>query len=132
MLLFPWPTPVEVARGDRITVDVDATLMRHDYIWTWKTHVAGEDGTEKAAFSQSTFHGWPLSPATLRKWAASAVPALSEEGRIARAVLEAMNEGVRLGEIAKQIAASFPSRFPRPGDALSFVAELSRKYCGSP
>ena len=129
-LLFPWPEPVELVPGDRVTIDLDATLMRHDYVWTWKTHVAGNDGAEKAAFSQSTFYGWPLSPATLRKWAASTVPALNEEGRIARAVLDAMNEGVPLGEIAKQIAAGFAGRFPRPGDALSFVAELSRRYCG--
>lgn len=129
-LLFPWPAPVELEPGDRIAVDIDATLMRHDYIWTWKTHIAGERGTEKAAFTQSTFYGWPLSPATLRKWAASAVPSLNEEGRIARAVLDAMNEGVSLGEIAKRIASGFAGRFPRPGDALSFVADLSKRYCG--
>ena len=129
-LLFPWPAPVEIAPGDRVTVDLDATLMRRDYIWTWKTRVADAHGNEKAAFSQSTFYGWPLSPGTLRQWAASAVPALSEEGQIARTVLDAMNEGVPLGEIAKRIAARFASRFPRPGDALSFVAELSRRYCG--
>jgi type I protein arginine methyltransferase len=127
-LLFPWPAPVDLAPGDRITVDLDATLTRHDYIWSWKTHVTAANGCDKAAFSQSTFYGWPLSPGTLRQRAASTVPSLSEEGRIACAVLDAMNEGVPLGEIAKRIAAGFASRFPRPGDALSFVVDLSRRY----
>jgi type I protein arginine methyltransferase len=127
-LLFPWPAPVDLDPGDRVTVDLDATLMRHDYIWSWKTHIAGVNGTEKAAFSQSTFYGSPLSPGTLRQGAASAVASLSEDGRIARAVLDAMSEGLPLGEIAKRITAGFASRFPRPADALSFVVDLSRRY----
>ena len=127
-LFFPWPLPVELEIGDRITVQIDATLMREDYIWTWRTDIADEGGKNKTAFTQSTFFGLPLSPLTLRKRAASAVPSLNEDGRIARAVLEAMNEGVPLGEIARRIEAGFAGRFPHPGDALNFVVELSRRY----
>jgi hypothetical protein len=118
-LFFPWPAPIELETGDRITVQLDATLMREDYLWTWRTHIAGEGGHEKAAFTQSTFFGLPVSPATLRKRAASSVPSLSEDGRIAGAVLEAMNEGVPLGEIARRIMTSFAGRFARLSDALS-------------
>ena len=129
-LLFPWPAPVELDSGDRVIVQLDATLMRHDYVWTWKTQIAEDDGTEKAAFTQSTFYGSPLSPPTLRQGAASAVPSLNEDGRIARAVLDSMNEGVPLGEIAQRITTAFAGRFPRPGDALTFVVDLSRRYSG--
>ena len=127
-LFFPWPSAEELEVGDRITVHVDATLMRDDYIWTWRTHIADENGNNKTAFTQSTFFGLPLSPRTLRRRAASAVPSLNEDGRIARAVLEAMNEGVPLGEIARRIETGFADRFPRPSDALTFVVELSRRY----
>jgi len=127
-LFFPWPSAEALEVGDRITVHVDATLMRDDYIWTWRTHIADENGNDKTAFTQSTFFGLPLSPRTLRRRAASAVPSLNEDGRIARAVLEAMNEGVPLGEIARRIETGFADRFPRPSDALTFVVELSRRY----
>lgn len=127
-LFFPWPSAEELEVGDRISVQVDATLMREDYIWTWRTHIADGNGNDKTAFTQSTFFGSPLSPRTLRTRAASAVPSLNEDGRIARAVLEAMSEGVPLGEIARRIETGFARRFPRPSDALNFVVELSRRY----
>jgi protein arginine N-methyltransferase 1 len=127
-LFFPWPAPVALATGDRVAVQLDATLMRRDYIWTWRTRVLDELGREKAAFAQSTFYGWPVSAATLRNRAASAVPSLSVDGRVARFVLESMDEGVPLGEIASRIAVRFSDRFERHVDALNFVVELSRRY----
>ena len=131
-LFFPWPSEEELEVGDRISVQVDATLMREDYIWTWRTHIADGSGNHKTAFTQSTFFGLPLSPRTLRTRAASAVPSLNEDGRIARAVLEAMSAGVPLGEIARRIETGFARRFPRPSDALNFVVELSRRYSAGP
>ena len=85
-----------------------------DYTWTWRTHIADESGNHKTAFTQSTFFGMPLSPRTLRTRAASAVPSLNEDGRIARAVLEAMSEGVPLGEIARRIETAFAAPFSPP------------------
>jgi hypothetical protein len=127
--LFPWPTPVALDTGDHVSVRLDGTLMRQDYIWTWRTLVLDQRGREKAAFTQSTFYGWPVSQATLRSRASSTVPELSEDGRAARFVLEAMHEGVPIGEIARRIATEFGGRFARPNDALRFVADLSRRYC---
>ena len=103
-----------------------ARLIRHDYIWSWKTRVLdqGQSGADKANFTQSTFFGAPLSPATLQKRAASYTPTLSEDGRIARFVLESMNDGMSLGEIARLVSTEFSARFPRPDDALS--------SCGGP
>jgi protein arginine N-methyltransferase 1 len=127
-VFFPWPAPVGLDSGDRVTVQLDGTLMRRDYIWTWRTQVVDAGGHEKAAFTQSTFYGWPASQAALRKRASSTVPVLSEDGRIAQSVLESMNERLPLGEIARQIAADFPGRFARPHEALDFVVELARRY----
>ena len=76
------------ASGDVVTVDLEATLVRNDYVWSWKTHVLdqGRAGGDKANFTQSTFFGAALSPGTLQKRAASYTPTLSEDGRIARFV----------------------------------------------
>jgi type I protein arginine methyltransferase len=129
-VFLPWLAPVTLLAGDIVTVDLEATLIRDDYIWTWRTCVLdrGKSGAEKANFKQSTFFGMPLSPGTLQKRAANYTPILSEDGQIARFVLGAMNGGASVGEIARQMSTEFPARFPRPLDALSYVADLSRQY----
>jgi protein arginine N-methyltransferase 1 len=129
-VFFPWPVPVTLAAGDVITVDLEARLIRQDYIWSWKTRVLdqGQSGADKANFTQSTFFGAPLSPATLQKRAASYTPTLNEDGRIARCVLKSMSDGMSLGEIARLVSTEFSARFPRPQDALPQVADLSRQY----
>ena len=68
-MFFPWPEPVALDAGDLITVEIEARLVRRDYIWNWKTQAwTGEVARrQKADFSQSTFFGVPLSPATLRR-----------------------------------------------------------------
>ena len=128
-VFLPWLAPVTLLAGDIVAVDLEATLIRDDYIWTWRTCVLdrGKSGAEKANFKQSTFFGMPLSPGTLQKRAANYTPILSEDGQIARFVLGAMNGGASVGEIARQVSTEFPARFPRPLDALSYVADLSRR-----
>jgi protein arginine N-methyltransferase 1 len=127
---FPWPAPVALAAGDVVNVDLEARLVRQEYIWSWKTRVAdrGQPGADKASFSQCTFLGAPLSPATLKKTAASYTPTLNDDGRIARLILEAMNDGMSLGEIARLVSTRFSARFPDPQDALSHAADFSRQY----
>jgi protein arginine N-methyltransferase 1 len=125
-----WPAPVTLVAGDVVIVDLEARLIRHDYIWNWKTRVLEQEpsGAEKANFTQSTFFGAPLSSSSLHKRGASHTPTLSEDGRIARSILESMNDGVPLGEIAQRVSSEFSARFPRPQDALSHVAALSQQY----
>ena len=129
-VFFPWPAPMSLAAGDLVTVDLEATLIGEDYVWGWKTCVLdqGQAGADKANFTQSTFFGTPLSPAQLKKRAASYIPTLNEDGRIVRFVLESMSNGVSLGEIARRVSVAFSVRYPRPQDALSHVAEMSRQY----
>jgi hypothetical protein len=94
-IFFPWPAPVTLAAGDVITIELEARLIRDEYIWSWKTTVLeqGRPGASKAAFAQSTFLGAPLSPVTLQKQAASYQPTLTEDGQIARSILASMNDG---------------------------------------
>jgi protein arginine N-methyltransferase 1 len=127
---FPWPSPVTLAPGDVVAVDLEARLVREEYIWSWKTLVTdrAQPGTAKASFSQCTFHGIPLSAATLRKTAATYTPTLNEDGRIARLILESMAGGMSLADIARLVSTRFSVRFPDLQDALSHVADFSRRY----
>jgi protein arginine N-methyltransferase 1 len=128
-ILLPWSMPVALAAGDRVIVHLEAVLAGEDYIWNWKTSVrGGRSGAEKARFVQSTFFGVPLSAARLRKRGASYRPTLNEEGRIARFVLDSMNQCTPVGEIARQLSYEFTDRFKDAKDTLSYVADLAQKY----
>jgi protein arginine N-methyltransferase 1 len=127
-VFFPWESPVRLAAGDDVEVRLRATLVDDEYIWNWTTSVG--DGQRppaiKARFAQSTLFGMPLSPATLRKASASYAPTLTENGRMARFVLNAMNEGLTLSEIAARLSREFSS--VRVRDPLSYVAALARQF----
>ena len=135
-VFFPWPSPVALRAGDVVTVDLEARLIGVDYVWSWATRVQNQEhsGEDKAGFSQSTFFGTPLSPANLKKMASSYTPALNEDGRIVRVVLESMDDGVSVGEIAKRLSArvfaTFSSSRRRPEPCRGPVAtvRLTRHY----
>jgi hypothetical protein len=129
-VFLPWLMPVPLDVGDVVALELEARLIHGDYIWNWKTRVSdqGQSGADKADFTQSTFFGFPLSPAALQTKAESHTPTLSEDGRIARFVLESMNDGLSLGDIARLVSSEFSVRFPRHQDALIHVADLSRQY----
>jgi protein arginine N-methyltransferase 1 len=127
---FPWSKPVTLAVGDTISVVLQADLVGDDYFWRWDTHVLnqGHLGQIKANFKQSTFFGAPLSPAQLRKQAASHVPALNEDGQIDHFILKLMSSSTVLNDIAREVSAQFSTHFPRWQDALTRIGELSQKY----
>ncbi|MGK7901701.1 MAG: hypothetical protein AB4352_09845 [Hormoscilla sp.] len=58
------------------------------------------------------------------------MPQLNEEGKIAQLILALMSEGKPLGEIARELTAQFPDRFPSWKVALPRVGEMSKKYSG--
>lgn len=63
---FPFSQPAELAAGDTVVVDLQATLVNGDYVWRWNTRIEG-----KADFRQSTFFGVLRSPEQLKKWRGS-------------------------------------------------------------
>lgn len=123
----PFAEPVRVAGGDRIAVDLRARLVGEDYVWVWETRI-DRAGGETVRFRQSTTLAEPLSPERLRRRAHGHRPALGEEGRIDRMVLERMDGAASLEEIARAVHAAFPARFPRWEDALTHVGRLSERY----
>jgi protein arginine N-methyltransferase 1 len=125
---FPWNEPVPIEAGDRITLGLRADLVGDAYAWSWDVEVESSQG-RSTTFTQSDFFAAPMSPSMLRRQAASHRPALNEEGEISRVILDLMEEGVSLGEIARRVAQAFPRRFRRWQDALTRVGELSARYC---
>lgn len=127
-VFFPWSAPVELAIGDVVEAEMRATLVGGDYVWCWTTSVV--DGRRpsavKARFAQTTLLEAPLSPATLRKSSAAYTPTLTENGRMARFVLDAMSQGMPLGEIATRLSNEFPGAAAR--DPLTYVAALAQQY----
>jgi protein arginine N-methyltransferase 1 len=127
---FPWSQPVPLAEGDTMSVRLQANLVGEDYVWRWDARILnqGHPHEVKAEFRQSTFFGVPLSPARLRRQADRHVPALNEEGQIDQFILNLMDGGRSLGEIARRVAGQFSQRFAGEQDALTRVGELSQRY----
>jgi len=127
---FPLKQPVPLEAGDQVHLSLRADLVGDDYVWSWNTTITGgaAAGRVKAKFAQSTFNGEFRSPDTLRRGAANFVPRLDEDGEIERFVLSRMDGKTSLEEISSALAEKYPGRFPSWQDALSRVAELSRRY----
>jgi protein arginine N-methyltransferase 1 len=127
-LFFPWDVPVALEPGDVVETEFRASLVGGDYVWCWKTLVVDgrQPSVTKASFAQSTLMEEPLSPATLRKASASYTPTLNDNGRMTRFVLDAMSEGVPLGEIATRLSREFSAGKVR--DPLSYVVSLARQF----
>jgi protein arginine N-methyltransferase 1 len=125
---FPWIEPVEVAAGDVVDIELCADLVDDDYVWCWNTVIREQGSDIRASFRQSSFLGTPLSAESLRKRASNYRPSLNELGQITYVILELMNEGIELGEIASRLEAQFPDQFSNRTEALARVANLSQKY----
>lgn len=127
---FPWPQPVALAVGDKVSASIQARLVGEDYVWRWETTVLeqGQPDRVKAAFKQSTFYGAPLSLDRLHKRAVDHVPALNEDGQIDHLILESLDAHLPLGQIADWVMAKFPTSFRTWDEVMAHVADLSAKY----
>lgn len=60
---FPFPRPVWVTEGERISLRLRADLVDDDYVWKWDTNFTDQN----VAFRQSTFFSVALSAEELKK-----------------------------------------------------------------
>lgn len=126
-LFSPWPQPIVFSAGDTVNITLTAKLLESDYVWRWTTCAQRtNDGPVK--FDQSSLQGAVLSPEKLRKAASDYIPQLSEEGLLDRRILEFMDSGATLEEIARKLVAEFPQQFSRWQDALSNAGAVSKLY----
>ncbi len=126
---FPFPRPVPLRPGDEVAVEVDARLVRGDYIWGWNTRIVRAGG-EAVEFRQSTFFADPISPERLRRRQPGYRPRLREEGRADAVALARMEGGASLEEVARELCERFPARFPSPEEALTHAGRLAETYAG--
>lgn len=129
---FPWPEPVELAPGDRVSVELRAVLTGGDSTWRWRSRITHGAGQAAACFDQSTFFGRPLTAERLRRREAGFVPALGEEGLVDGFLLAQMDGQATLEEIARRAAERFPERFDHWRDALPRAGELAERYSREP
>lgn len=129
-VFFPLELPVRLDIGDRVVVRLRADMVGDDYIWRWDTTAtsAADPGVASCRFSQSTFKGMYLSPASLRKGRGDFVPMLNADGHVDAAILEGFAEQRSLRDIADDVTRRFPERFRHPQEAFRRVAKLSVRY----
>ena len=129
-MFFRWPRAVEIRAGQRVAVQMRATYVGNDYVWAWETSILGAPapGQPLESFRQSNFFARPVTSESLRRRAAGFAPQLSEDGDMDLMILQAMARGESIGDIAREVAARYPQRFPGLPAALARVADLSSKY----
>lgn len=128
---FPLLEPVGVTPNDVISFDFSASLVDDDYVFRWDTRISESSHPShvKAAFTQSTLLASPLSPESLTTREAGYVPTRTDDGEVVAFVLGRADGQRTLGELSQEIAERFPELFRSPGDDLSFVTEVTQKYC---
>jgi protein arginine N-methyltransferase 1 len=126
-LFLPWTEPVSLTEGQRVRVELDATLTESDYHWRWHTQIESDSGRARR-FEQSQFAGAVLSVARLNSSASDYVPELSPEGRLHRRTLELIDGTSSLEDIARRLVTEFPDRFARWPQALTYAAKRSQEH----
>jgi protein arginine N-methyltransferase 1 len=126
-IFFPWPNPVGLDPGDRVSVRLRANLIKENYLWRWEStiHVGRRI---KAHFCQSSMEAGPLSLGSLKSRECEYVPAPNEDIQIDAFVLSKVDGHASIGELARALVAIFPSRFASWQDALSRVGEVTTEY----
>ena len=123
---FPWPQPVALVGGDRLTVHLQANLVNGEYIWQWQTVI--EQRSQTLTFKQSTFQGQPFNPASFATRRSDYAPGLSPRGRMAQLVLTHLERGETLGAIATHLQSQFPGQFGNGSEAIAYAADLIATY----
>ncbi len=125
---FPLAHPLDLAAGDEVEAQVDATLVGAEYVWTWATRHLGTSGEDRASFRQSTFYSVILVPDRLARQSADFQPRLTSDGEVDRHILQLMDGQASVAEISQSVLQAFPQRFEGLTAALQRVADLSRRY----
>lgn len=127
-IFLPLKEAVRVEAGDGLRLQLHANLLRGDYLYRWDTRLMSPDGAVKREFKQSSLGSYPILKDELIRREQCHRPHLGEQGHIDLFVLDGMARAQSLGEIARGLAESFPTRFRDWRQALDVVADHSVKY----
>lgn len=111
MAFYPWSNPVPLKAGDEIHT-IAAHFAGDGYVWRWRTDIPVGAGLFRARFDQSTLYRRPANTAAAKKAAPDHVAGLSEEGRIQRFILQAMDGQTSNAEVARRLTVEFPAALP--------------------
>lgn len=124
---FPFTTPLVVAPGDEVDVDLRARLVNNEYVWTWNTTVRdAAAGAVTASLRQSSLVDGVSSIREVMRSSDRHAPARNVDGEIDLFILSHMDGTATSGEIAERLEEAFPSHFSRTRDALARVVALAR------
>jgi hypothetical protein len=120
-----------VAAGDSLRIRIDLHLAGDDYVWVWHawTRSPGQID-ERLVVDQNSLAEIVIDPAALPATAETCVPSLGASGRALRVVLESIEQGQCIGEVATELRRAEPDVFSSRDRALAFVsrwvAELAK------
>jgi protein arginine N-methyltransferase 1 len=124
----PWTHPVDLLAGDTIEADIRFIWVNNDYVWRWNTSIRQAGGEAREQFRQSSFNSMFVSSEPLRRRAPTYRPRLNDKGEVERVILQLMDGGLGLREIAREVARQFPEVFSNDDAALGTVANLSEEF----
>ena len=119
---FPFRDAMRVEGGRPVVVHLRARLAGGEYVWHWTA------SGPRWSVEHCSLHALPLGPALLRRRQAAFVPELSDEGELARAVLDGLAARRPLGAIAADVRARLPERFASESSALDAVADIAGRF----
>jgi protein arginine N-methyltransferase 1 len=122
-LFLPFRKVVDLAPGDSLRIRIDLHLAGHDYVWVWRawTRSPGQND-ERLVVDQNSLAEIVIDPAALPATAETCVPSLGASGRALRLVLERIEQGQSIGEVATQLRRDQPDAFSSRARALAFVS----------
>jgi hypothetical protein len=108
---------------DRVRLDIRATFVNDDYVWTWCTELPGS-----LRFEQNPLHALAASMEELKSRAGNAVPSLGQDAAIDAFILKALDGRTSVMAAAEAVMTAYPGRFKTRANATSRVGDLAVRY----
>lgn len=125
---FPFEQSIKLTSGNSVNIAIRADLVAGSYIWTWES-IARRAGFEEPLIQkQSTFRGTIISPSRLEALSPNYIPPSVTEHAIDKFCLTRFDGKTKLGEIAVQLARSFPAHFADDAAAFRHASRIAQHY----
>lgn len=118
-LCLPVAEPLPVTAGDE--VEIRLTAVGGGSLLHWEATWRSAGGGRSRTFRHSDFEGWLATPERLRPLASDAAPGLSPKGRALLFLLNKLDAGWTIENVARGLHAAFPGEFPTFEDALVYA-----------
>ncbi|HET9362617.1 MAG TPA: 50S ribosomal protein L11 methyltransferase [Vicinamibacterales bacterium] len=123
---FPLSSPVDVSRGDLISIGVDSY---DGHVMRWRIAIAHPGDAAYARFDHSSLGVTSLSAATLRKHASDYRPALTSRGSMERALLDRFDGTSPARQLETWLRERYGELLPSNQEAAAFLRSTIER-CG--